>query len=435
MEPGFFSPFVQALWKNRLNSVIFQKNLLPRNGYTMKTGSFHKGLNLLGCLVAMLILGACKQAGPPGGAAGSKGPPEVGVVVIKEEPVSLTTELVGRVSPQMLAEIRPQVGGILQKRLFEEGGQVQAGEVLYQMDPASFQAALATAKAALAKANANALALGKKVERYRPLVPIKAISQQEYDDALGAFNQAEADVASGKAAVETATINLNYTRVTTPIAGVIGRSSVTPGALVTANQPEALAVVQQLDPVFVDITQSSAEVLRLKRSLASGELKGAVQGQAPVSLMLEDGSTYPHLGVLQFSEVSVDQGTGSVTLRAQFANPEQLLLPGMFVRGILQEGVRERGLLVPQRGVSRNPAGKATALVVDTNEVVEQRILTAERTIGDAWLVKDGVQPGDRVIVEGVQRVRPGAAVKAMPYTEKRPGATRQSGQSGSMKP
>jgi membrane fusion protein, multidrug efflux system len=394
----------------------------------MKTTALFHVFRFLGCLAAMLILAGCKQAGPPGAAAGKKESPEVGYVVIKHEQVTLTTELTGRVSPQLVAEIRPQVGGIIKKRLFEEGGQVKGGDVLYQIDPAPFQAALASAKAALAKAEANAFALRKKADRYRQLAPIKAISQQEFDDTLAAVNQAEADIASGKASVETASINLAYTRVTAPITGVIGRSSVTPGALVAANQAESLAVIQQLDPVFVDVTQSSAEVLRLKRSLASGALKGAGQGQAAVSLVLEDGSAYPNVGMLKFSEVSVDQTTGSVTLRAQFANPDQLLLPGMFVRGILQEGVREQALLVPQRGVSRNTAGKATALVVGENEVVEQRLLTAERTIGDAWLVRDGVQPGDRVIVEGVQRIRPGATVKAVPYTDKTPATINPSG-------
>lgn len=394
----------------------------------MKTTSLFNVFRVLGCLAAMLILAGCKQDGPPGAATGNKESPEVGYVVIKHEQVTLTTELTGRVWPQMVAEIRPQVGGIIKKRLFEEGGQVRSGDVLYQIDPAPFQAAMASAKAALAKAEANAFALRKKADRYRQLAPINAISQQEYDDTLAALNQVEADIASGKAAVETATINLAYTRVTAPIAGVIGRSSVTPGALVAANQAEALAVIQQLDPVFVDVTQSSAEVLRLKRSLASGALKGAEQGQTAVSLVLEDGFAYPNMGTLKFSEVSVDQATGSVTLRAQFANPDQLLLPGMFVRCILQEGIREQALLVPQRGVSRNTAGKATALVVGENEVVELRLLTAERTIADTWLVRDGVQPGDRVIVEGLQRIRPGATVKAVPYTEKTPATVPPSG-------
>lgn len=394
----------------------------------MKTISLFNLVHVFGCVAAMLIFAGCKQAGPPSGTEGTKEPPEVGFVVIKQQQVALTTELTGRVLPQMVAEIRPQVGGIIKKRLFEEGRQVKSGDVLYQIDPATFQAALASAKAALAKAEANAFALRKKADRYRQLAPIKAISQQEYDDTLAALNQAEADIASGKAAVETATINLTYTRVTAPIPGVIGRSSVTPGALVAANQAEALAVIQQLDPVYVDVTQSSAEVLRLKKSLASGSLKGSGQGQAAINLVLEDGSAYPHVGTLKFSEVSVDQTSGSVTLRAQFANPDQLLLPGMFVRGILQEGVREQALLVPQRGVSRNTAGKATALVVGENEVVEQRLLTAERTIGDAWLVRDGVQPGDRVIVEGLQRIRPGATVKAVPYTEKKPDSVNPSG-------
>lgn len=389
----------------------------------MNIAKWLKALVLGGWLIGVLATAGCKQASPPGGAPGGKGqqgpPPEVGFIVVKQEPVTLTTELTGRISPQMVAEVRPQVGGIIKKRLFEEGGHVKAGEVLYQIDPATYQAAVASAKAALARAEANAFALRKKAERYRQLVAIDAVSKQDYDDIAAALSQAEADIAGGKAALEMAKINLDYTRVTAPISGVIGRSSVTPGALVTTNQATPLATIQQLEPVFVDITQSSAEMLRLKKSLASGELKGDKQGRAQVQLMLEDGSAYPHQGALKFSEVSVEQTTGSVTLRAQFPNPEQLLLPGMFVRGIIQEGVREQGMLVPQRGVGRNSIGMPTALVIGANEMVELRMIKTERAIGDAWLVIDGLQAGDRVIVEGLQRVRPGMPVKATPFAAK----------------
>jgi membrane fusion protein (multidrug efflux system) len=353
-------------------------------------------------------------------------------VVVNPATVTLTTELTGRISPQMVAEVRPQVGGIIKKRLFEEGGQVKAGDVLYQIDPAIYQAAVASARAALAKAEANAFALRKKVVRYRQLATIDAVSRQEYDDIEAACKQAEADIENGKAALETARINLAYTRVTAPIDGVIGRSSVTPGALVTANQGPALAVIQQLDPVFVDVTQSSAELLRLKRSFASGELKEGEQGQTQVKLVLEDGVAYPQEGILKFSEVSVDQTTGSVTLRAQFSNPGQFLLPGMFVRAVIREGVREQGMLIPQRGVSRNTAGVATVLVVGPGEVAEQRMIKAERTVGDAWLVTDGLQTGDRVIVEGIQRVRPGIPVKAVPFADK---AGADQGHATAMKP
>ncbi|MCL2458249.1 MAG: efflux RND transporter periplasmic adaptor subunit [Desulfobulbus sp.] len=385
----------------------------------MNGANSFKMLVVCGWLVVVLTAVGCKQASSPEKGAGGKGPPEVGFVVVKQEPVTLTTELTGRISPQMVAEVRPQVGGIIKKRLFEEGGHVKAGEVLYQIDPATYQAAVASAKAALAKAEANAFALQKKAERYRQLVTIDAVSKQDYDDTEAAFKQAEADIENGKAALELAKIDLAYTRVTAPIDGVIGRSAVTPGALVTANQASALATIQQLAPVFVDVTQTSAELLRLKKNLASGELKGGGQGQAQVRLVLEDGFAYPQEGALKFSEVSVDQTTGSVTLRAQFPNPDQLLLPGMFVRAIIQEGVREQAILVPQRGVGRNSVGMATALVVGANEMVELRMIGTERAVGDAWLVTDGLQPGDRVIVEGLQRVRPGVPVKAVPFVAK----------------
>ncbi len=385
----------------------------------MKTTDTINLLIMAGALAGMVIMNGCKQQAAPDGPAASKPNPEVGVVVMATEPVILTMELSGRISPQMVAEVRPQVGGIIQKRLFTEGSEVKAGEALYQIDPATYQTALASAKATLAKAEANGFTLRQKTERYKQLVAISAVSRQEYDDATAALKQAEADVEAGKAAVETARINLAYSRITAPIAGKIGRSTVTPGALVIANQATALATIQQLDPVYVDVTQSSADLLRLKRNLASGELKGNDQGQATVKLLLEDGSPYPLEGTLKFSEVTVDQGTGSVTLRAQFPNPNQLLLPGMFVRGLVQEGVREQAMLVPQRGVSRDPAGNAIALVAGENDVVERRMLKTERTLGDAWLVTEGLKAGERVIVEGLQRVRPGATVKVVPFDTK----------------
>jgi membrane fusion protein (multidrug efflux system) len=311
------------------------------------------------------------------------------------------------------------VGGIIQKRLFTEGGDVKAGEALYQIDPASYKAAYAIAKAALAKSEANVFTLRQKADRYKELVTINAVSRQEYDDSTAALKQAEADIESGKATVDAARINLAYTRIIAPISGRIGRSSVTPGALVTANQASTLATIQQLDPVYVDVTQSSADLLRLKRSLASGEIKSKDANQAKVKLVLEDASSYPLEGTLNFSEVTVDQSTGSITLRAQFPNPNQLLLPGMFVRGIVQEGIQEQAILVPQRGVTRDPAGNAVALIAGENDVVERRALKTERTVGDAWLVTDGLKDGERVIVEGIQRIRPGATVKVVPFGEK----------------
>jgi membrane fusion protein (multidrug efflux system) len=382
----------------------------------MQTMALLQRLALTGILTGLLVLAGCKQSTPAGGPAAAKPAPEVGVVTMRTEPVTLTMELSGRISAQMVAEVRPQVGGIIQKRLFTEGSEVKAGEALYQIDPATFQAALASAKAALSKAEANGYSLRLRSDRYKQLVAINAVSRQEYDDAVAALKQAEADIEAGKAAVETARINLAYTRIAAPIAGRIGRSTVTAGALVTANQATALATIQQLDPVYVDVTQSSADLLRLKRNLASGELKNDAPGQAKVKLLLEDNSTYPQTGTFKFSEVTVDQSTGSVTLRAQFPNPNQLLLPGMFVRSLIEEGVRDQVMLVPQRGVSRDPAGNAVALVVGENDTVERRLLKTERAVGDAWLVTEGLKVGERVIVEGLQRVRPGAVVKVVPF-------------------
>jgi len=262
-----------------------------------------------------------------------------------------------------------------------------------------------------------------KAGRYEELVKINAVSTQDYDDASAALKQAEADVEAGKAAVETARINLAYTKVTAPISGRIGRSSVTNGALVTASQPAALATIQQLSPMYVDVTQSSAELLRLKQNLASGLLKSNGAAQAKVKLLLEDGSTYPLPGTLKFSEVTVDQSTGSITLRAIFPNPKQTLLPGMFVRAILEEGVSERAILVPQRGVTRNPDGNAMVMVVGSEEKVEPRIIKVVRTVGDNWLVSEGLKAGDRVILEGLQKARPGTPVKAVAFGSKAEGS------------
>lgn len=382
----------------------------------MQTRTF-KAIVTMGVLSGALILAACgkKQApaGPP------QGPPEVGVMEIKPERVALTTELSGRTSAHLTAEVRPQVSGIIQKRVFVEGSDVKAGQLLYQIDPASYQAAYASAKAALARAEANLIPARLKAERYKELVAIKAVSQQDYDDAHAALKQAEADVASSKAAVETARINLAYTRVTAPISGRIGRSTVTDGALVTANQPTALATIQQLSQMYVDVTQSSAELLELKRSLSNGLLKKGGASQTKVKLILEDGSVYGLPGSLKFSEVTVDQSTGSITLRAVFPNPSQQLLPGMFVRAVLEEGISEQAILVPQRGVTRNPKGEALVMVVGAEEKVEPRPIQVLRTVGDAWLVTDGLKAGDRVILEGIQRTRPGTPVKAVPFGAK----------------
>lgn len=370
---------------------------------------------IIGLLAGYLAIAGCGKKGTSGGPAAGA-PPEVGVEEVKPQRVALTTELSGRTSAYLIAEVRPQVSGIIQKRLFTEGADVKAGDVLYQIDPATYHAAYNSAKAALARAEANLNPARLKAERYQELVKINAVSKQDFDDSTAAFKQAEAEVEAGKAALETARINLAYTRVTAPISGRIGRSSVTDGALVTANQPAALATIQELGTIYVDVTQSSAEMLRLKQNLASGILKSGGAGQAQVRLILEDGTAYPLTGRLKFSEVTVDQSTGSITLRAVFPNPKQLLLPGMFVRAVLEEGVSERAILVPQRGVTRNPAGNAMVMVVGAEEKVEPRVIKVVRTVGDKWLVSEGLKAGDRVILEGLQKARPGTPVKAMPF-------------------
>ena len=373
---------------------------------------------LMGVLTGMLIMTGCKQQASMGGQPPA-GTPEVGVITITTAPVTLTMELPGRTSPHMLAEVRPQVGGIILKRLFTEGSDVKAGQILYQIDPATYQAAHTSAKAALARAEANLTTVRLKAERFRELVAIKAVSQQEYDDVSALLKQVEADVAVSQAAVDTARINLDYTSVKAPISGRIGRSTVTDGALVTANQTAPMAAIQQLNPIYVDVTQSSAELLRLKRNLANGEIKGKNEDQAKVKLLLEDGSAYPQEGTLKLSEVAVEQETGSVTLRALFHNPDQLLLSGMFVRSILEEGTKEDAILVPQRGVTRSPNGSAMVMVVGAEEKVEPRVIKVSQTIGDNWLVSDGLKAGDRVILEGIQKARPGTPVKAIPFDSK----------------
>lgn len=358
--------------------------------------------------VLALSLAACgKQAAPPQG-----GKPQVKVVTLSTQAVALSSELPGRTSAYRVAEVRPQVSGIVQKRLFTEGGNVNAGEQLYQIDPALYQASLDSQKAALARAQAQLKTAGLLAQRYKPLVESKAVSQQAYDDALAARDQANADVLAAKAALDTARINVVYTKVLSPIEGIIGRSAVTEGALVTANQASALAAVQQIDPIYVDVTQSSVQLLRLQQALADGQLQ-RVHGEqgVQVTLQLEDGTSYSLPGKLKFSEVTVDEGTGSVTLRAEFPNPEHRLLPGMFVRASLVEGVVPEGLLVPQRGVTRNQRGKPTALIVDAQNKVELRELVTPRAIGDQWLVSAGVKAGDRVVVEGLQYIKPGVEV------------------------
>ena len=339
--------------------------------------------------------------------------PEVGVVTLAPQSTTLKSELAGRTAAQMVAQIRPQVSGIVQKRAFTEGAMVKAGELLYQIDPASYQAAQASAKATLARAEATASAARLKAKRQADLFAIEAISQQDNEDAQTALQQAEADVASARAALETASINLERTRIVSPIAGRVEASTVTPGALVTANQETALTTVQQLDPIYVDIPQSSLEVLQLRKALSSGALKS--EGNAArIQLVLEDGSTYAHEGKLQFAGVTVNTTTGAVTLRALVPNPERLLMPGMYVRARLDKGTDPEALLVPQPGIGRDNTGKATALVVNAENKVEQRKVEVAEAIGTNWRVTDGLKAGERVIVEGSGKVRPGQSVRVV---------------------
>jgi membrane fusion protein (multidrug efflux system) len=362
-------------------------------------------------LVLAACLGGCDDKTPPPPAAAK---PQVGVVTIHAAPVSITTDLPGRVTAFRVADVRPQVAGVILKRLFVEGSDVKENQVLYQIDPAPYEASLASAQASVAKAEAGVVSDQLTYDRYKPLAQAQAISRQDLDSALATLRQAQADVASGRASVKTAAINLAYTKVTSPIAGHTGRSSVTEGALVTANQTTSMVTVTLLNPIFVDVTQPSATLLRFKRELVSGQIKTTADNAAPVKLILEDDSSYDQPGKLQFAEVSVDQGTGSVTLRAIFPNDKGLLLPGMFVRETIDEGIRQNGLLVPQRGVTHDLKGDAVALVVDPDGKVAQRVVVIDRAVGNDWLVSQGLKDGDRVIVDGVQKVHPGVEVSVV---------------------
>jgi len=377
-------------------------------------------LALAAAALALAALAGCgkkqAQGAPPG-------PVEVGVVTIAPTPVTLTKELPGRTSAFRVAEVRARVNGIVQKRLFTEGSDVRQGQALFVIDPAPYQAALEGAKAQLARAEATVANARLQAARYQDLVADNAVSKQEYDNAMAALKASEADVSAGRAAVDTARINLGYTTVTSPVSGRIGRSAVTEGAYVQQSAATLLAVVQQLDPVYVDLTQSSAEALRMRRDLDVGKLQSAGKGKAKVSLVLEDGREYGEAGALQFADVTVDPGTGSIGLRAIFPNPRGELLPGMFVRARLDEAVNPEALLVPQLGVSRDQKGVPTALVVNAEKKVERRQLVTDRAVGDAWLVTSGLKPGDQVIVEGIQKVRPGVEVNAVPAANTRQAA------------
>jgi len=365
------------------------------------------------------LTAGCKprRGGPP-----PQGVPEVAVVTVHPERVVITTELPGRTSAFRIAEIRPQVNGLILKRVFEEGSDVKAGDLLYQIDPAPYQAAYDQAKAAVTMAEAQLPAVSAREKRFKELVASHAVGQQDYDDALAAMRLMEAQLEASKAAMESAKINLSYTPIKAPISGRIGRSNITEGALVMAYQPIALATIQQLDPIYVDVPQSTIELLRLQRRLEDGYLNHDGTNQNKVKLILEDGTSYLSEGTLQFQDVTVDPTTGSVIMRVIFPNLQGVLLPGMFVRVVVKEGVNEQAILVPQQGISRNPKGDPVALIVDAEDKVQQRMLALDRAIGDKWLVSSGLNPGDRVIVEGVQKVRPGASVKVVPFGSGRKG-------------
>ena len=372
--------------------------------------TFHAGVVTLA--LAAVALTACGDGKAAAQNPGDR-PVSVGFLVAAAEPVVLTQELSGRTSAILVAEVRPQVSGVVKARYFTEGGLVRAGQTLYQIDPATYQAAYDSARAGLAQAEAARDSARLKAERFATLAESGAVSKQDNDDAQSAFRQATANVAAQKAAVDAARINLNFTRVPAPISGRIGKSTVTPGALVTAAQPEALATVQKLDMVYVDLTQSSNDLMKLRRQFANGQLDQAAT--AEVTLILEDGTEYPIKGRLAFSDVTVDPGTGSVTLRAVFPNPDGQLLPGMYVRARLASGVAGQAFLVPQTAVTRDAKGAASVLVVGPDGKAQTRPVTADQTKGDRWVVTAGLKPGDRIIVEGLQSVRPGAQVNAQP--------------------
>ncbi|MBF4176828.1 efflux RND transporter periplasmic adaptor subunit [Lelliottia nimipressuralis] len=364
-------------------------------------------LPLSGFIVCSALLAGCD--GSDNAQQGAQ-VPQVTVFVVKSAPLAVTTELPGRTDAFRVAEVRPQVSGIILRRNFVEGSDVKAGDSLYQIDPATYQAAYDSAKGELVKAEAAANIAHLTVKRYVPLVGTQYVSRQEYDQAVANARQADASVTAAQAGVETARINLAYTKVSSPINGRIGKSSVTEGALVTNGQASALATVQQLDPIYVDVTQSSNDFMQLKQSsLQKGD------GTSSVQLLMENGQPYAEKGTLQFSDVTVDESTGSITLRAVFPNPKHMLLPGMFVRARIDEGVQPNAILVPQQGVTRTPRGDATVLVVNAKEQVETRSVVAPQAIGDRWLITNGLKEGDRVIISGLQKVHPGATVVATP--------------------
>lgn len=386
----------------------------------------HLALPVAAAAALVFLGGGCgrqPEAGKPGaaGAGPAMPPPQVGVITIKPEPVAITTELPGRIAAVRTAEVRARATGILLKQLFREGAEVKADDILFQIDEAPLRASLNSAKAGLAKAEANVKQTQAKANRYKALVAINAVSKQEYEETDAAAGQGNADVLTAKAAVETAELNLGYAKVAAPISGRIGKAKVTEGALVTAAEATQLATIQQLDPIYFDFTQSSTEMLRLKKQMEAGQLKSVAPGQAKVTLLLEDGSVYPLEGKLIFSDVTVDPTTGMVTLRAEFPNPDGLLLPGMFARARLEQAVDKDAITVPQRGVTRNPDGTGTVFVVGEENKVEPRIVRTANAIGSKWLVTDGLSAGETVILEGFQKIRPGGTVDPVPFAGAEP--------------
>lgn len=378
-----------------------------------------------GLAALVLLCAACSSGGDKNGAA-DRPPPEVGFVVVQPTSVPLTTELSGRTSAFAVSEVRPQVSGVIRARLFAEGSIVRAGQTLYQIDPSLYQASVAQAQANLSSAQATAEAARTRAARYRPLAEMEAVSRQDYTDAAAQARQSAAAVQQNRAQLETARINLRFTRVPAPITGRIGRSLFTQGALVTSNQPDPLAVIQQLDPIYVDMQQSAAQLLTLRRALAQS---GAAPASAAVRLRLEDGSDYGLTGTVEFTETVVDQSTGTVTLRARFPNPQGLLLPGMFVRAIFVQSIATNAFLVPQTAVSRDPQGNATVLIVGPDNKIVPRRVAADRAIGPNWVVTSGLRAGEHVVTEGTARVRPGQAVRPVPAgTPQRIGGDGQAG-------
>ncbi len=370
--------------------------------------------------VASFSLAAC-SSGKKDGKPPQK-TPEVGVITVQPASQPIVADLPGRTNPFMISEVRPQVGGIIRQRAFTEGALVKAGELLYQIEPAPYQASYQSAAAALQKTEATLTTLKLKADRYKELVKINAISKQDNDDAQAALQQGEADVAAARAALATAKINLDFTRVVSPITGFVSTSTVTPGALVTASQDVALTTVQQLDPIYVDVIQSSSDLLKLKRDIASGKLSGTAQKEIPVRVVLEDGSTYAHPGKLKFSGISVNTTSGAVTLRAVVPNPEGILLPGMYVHALIDVAEDKAAILVPQRAVTRNTRGEPTVLLVDANQKVVQQTLETSGAQGEQWRVTKGLEAGDRVIMDGILGISVGSEVKAVPFVATNPG-------------